>query len=62
MQFALRDEDAILPSWELPQEAHIVLKKDLDIVDAILEHGHASMPMPKAKPLTFFGGVKFTKP
>jgi hypothetical protein len=25
-------------SWELAEEAHVVLEKDLDIVDAVLEH------------------------
>src|SRR5438034_288911 len=28
-------------SWELPQEADVVLEKDLDIVDAVFEHGQA---------------------
>src|SRR5580692_12457867 len=28
-------------SWKLSQEAHIILKKHLDIVDTILEHGQA---------------------
>src|SRR5258707_5109081 len=28
-------------SRELSQEAHIVLEKDLDVVDAVLEHGQA---------------------
>src|SRR5882724_11468782 len=27
--------------WELPEEAHIVLEKDLDIVDAVLQHREA---------------------
>src|SRR3984957_19397861 len=30
-----------LSSWKLPQEAHIILKKYLDIVDTVLEHGQA---------------------
>src|SRR6266478_5631460 len=28
----------ILTSWELAEEAHVVLEKDLNIVDAVLEH------------------------
>src|SRR2546429_4574447 len=28
-------------SWELPQEADVVLEKDLDIVDAVFEHCQA---------------------
>jgi len=45
----------------LPEEADVVLEKDLDIVDAYLSMARRSMPMPKAKPLTFFGSY-FTKP
>src|SRR5713226_2022235 len=28
-------------SWELAQEAHVVLEKDLNIVDAVFQHGQA---------------------
>jgi hypothetical protein len=27
--------------WELAEETHVVLEKDLDIVDAVLQHGKA---------------------
>src|SRR5437667_4806496 len=41
-------------SWELPQEADVVLEKDLDIVDAVLEHGQAVDADAEGKATDFF--------
>jgi len=40
-------------SWELAKEAHIVLKKDLDVVDAVLEHGQAIHAHAEGEPADF---------
>src|SRR5437667_6519205 len=41
-------------SWELPQEADVVLEKDLDIVDAVLEHGETIDADAEGKATDFF--------
>src|SRR5438105_9268408 len=41
-------------SWELPQEADVVLEKDLDIVDAVLKHGETVDADPEGKATDFF--------
>src|SRR5579864_2464470 len=42
---------------KLPQEAHVVLKKDLDVVDAVLEHGQAIHAHAECEPADLFGVV-----
>src|SRR5260370_7266284 len=42
---------------ELAQEADVVLEKDLNIVDAILEHGHAVDADAESEAADFFGVV-----
>src|SRR5207245_1241161 len=41
-------------SWELPQGADVVLEKDLDIVDAVLEHGETIDADAEGKATDFF--------
>src|SRR5438309_6953802 len=48
---------AKLQSWELPQEAHVVLEKDLNIVDAVFEHGQAVDADAEGEAADFFGIV-----
>src|SRR5260370_37678627 len=42
---------------ELPQEADVVLEKDLDVVDAVLEHGQAVDADAEGEAADFFGVV-----
>src|SRR5438309_5298513 len=41
-------------SWALPQEADVVLEKDLDIVHAVLEHGETIDADAEGKATDFF--------
>src|SRR5882724_1946417 len=43
--------------WELPQEARVILEKDLNIVDAVLEHGQPIHAHAKGETADFFGVV-----
>src|SRR5882672_7840655 len=40
--------------WELPEEAHVVLEKDLNIVDAVLQHREAIDAYAEGKAADFF--------
>src|SRR6266852_6859500 len=42
---------------ELAQEAHVVLEKDLDVVDAVLEHGQAVDADAESEAADFLGVV-----
>src|SRR5260370_42642789 len=44
-------------SWELGQEAHVVLEKDLNVVDAVLEHGQAVDADAESEAADFLGVV-----
>src|SRR5712664_562935 len=40
--------------WELPEEAHVVLEKNLDIIDAVLQHREAIDAYAEGKAADFF--------
>src|SRR6266436_9188876 len=40
--------------WKLPEEAHVILEKDLDIVDAVLQHREAIDADAEGKAADFF--------
>src|SRR5260370_1851484 len=48
---------AVLHSWELPQETHVVLEKDLNIVDPVLQHCQAVDADAEGKAADFLGVV-----
>src|SRR5260370_478229 len=58
--WTVRQDGACHHLWflrELAQEADVVLEKDLNIVDAILEHGHAVDADAESEAADFFGVV-----
>src|SRR5271168_573009 len=44
-------------SWELAQKAHVILEKDLDIVDSVLQHGQTVHAHSEREAVYFFGVV-----
>src|SRR5690349_5409237 len=44
-------------SWELAEEANVVLKKNLDVVDLVFEHGEAIDAHAEGEAADFFGVV-----
>src|SRR5438046_9154285 len=44
-------------SWELLQEAHVVLEKDLNVVDAVTQHGQAVDAHAEGEAADFLGVV-----